>query len=57
MLAVLQCSSVPFNIKLDGKELPLGLGAIAAILFSIAGINLITKEVATGSGVVFRVRL
>jgi amino acid transporter len=44
---------VPFNIKLDGKELPLGLGAIAAILFSIAGINLITKEVATVSGVVF----
>lgn len=44
---------VPFNIKLDGYELPLGLGAIAAILFSIAGINLITKEVATVSGVVF----
>jgi amino acid transporter len=44
---------VPFNIKLDGNELPLGLGAIAAILFSIAGINLITKEVATVSGVIF----
>lgn len=44
---------VPFNIKLDGNELPLGLGAIAAILFSIAGINLITKEVATVSGVAF----
>jgi amino acid transporter len=44
---------VPFNIKLDGNELPLGLGAIAAILFSIAGINLITKEVATVTGVAF----
>lgn len=44
---------VPFNIRLDGNELPIGLGAIAAILFSIAGINLITKEVATVSGVAF----
>jgi hypothetical protein len=44
---------VPFNIKLDGNEIPLGLGAIAAILFSIAGINLITKQVATVSGVAF----
>jgi len=44
---------VPFNIKLDGYELPIGLGAIAAILFSIAGINLITKQVATVSGVAF----
>ena len=44
---------VPFNIKLDGYEVPLGLGAIAAILFSIAGINLITKQVATVSGVAF----
>ncbi|HSB11768.1 MAG TPA: APC family permease [Blastocatellia bacterium] len=44
---------VPFNIRLDGNELPLGLGVIAMILFSIAGINLITKEVATISGLVF----
>ena len=44
---------VPFNLRLDGNEIPLGLGAIAAILFSIAGINLITKEVATISGVTF----
>jgi amino acid transporter len=44
---------VPFNIPLGGNEIPLGLGAIAAILFSIAGINLITKQVATVSGVAF----
>jgi amino acid transporter len=46
---------VPFNIKLDGNELPIGLGVIAAILFSVAGINLITKEVATIWGVGFTV--
>ncbi|HEU4391126.1 MAG TPA: APC family permease [Blastocatellia bacterium] len=44
---------VPFNLKLDGKELPIGLAAIAVLLFSIAGINLITKQVATISGVAF----
>ena len=44
---------VPFNLRLDGNEIPLGLAAIAVILFSIAGINLITKQVATVSGVVF----
>jgi amino acid transporter len=44
---------VPFNIRLDGNEIPLGLGIIAALLFSIAGINLITKQVATISGVAF----
>jgi amino acid transporter len=44
---------VPFNLNLAGNEIPIGLGAIAAILFSIAGINLITKQVATISGVAF----
>ena len=44
---------VPFNIKLSSNELPIGLGATAALLFSVAGINLITKEVATISGVAF----
>jgi amino acid transporter len=44
---------VPFNVRLDGYEIPIGLGVIAAILFSIAGINLITKQVATVSGVAF----
>jgi amino acid transporter len=44
---------VPFNLRLDGHEIPVGLGVIALILFSIAGINLITKQVATVSGVAF----
>jgi len=44
---------VPFNFDLRGNEIPIGLGAIAALLFSIAGINLLTKEVATVSGVAF----
>ena len=44
---------VPFNLQLGGSEIPVGLGVIAVILFSIAGINLITKQVATVSGVAF----
>ncbi len=44
---------VPFNINLGGNEIPIGLGVIATLLFSVAGINLITKEVATISGVAF----
>src|SRR5713101_4450524 len=46
---------VPLNIKLDGYEIPLGLGIIATLLFSIAGINLITKQVATISGIAFTI--
>jgi amino acid transporter len=44
---------VPLNVRMDGYEIPVGLGVIALILFSIAGINLITKQVATVSGVAF----
>jgi amino acid transporter len=44
---------VPLNLRLDGNELPLGLGIIATLLFSVAGINLLTKQVATVSGVIF----
>lgn len=44
---------VPFNLNLGGNELPLGLGAVAAVLFSIAGVNLVTKQVATASGIAF----
>jgi hypothetical protein len=33
--------------------MPIGLGVIAMLLFSVAGINLITKEVVTISGVAF----
>jgi amino acid transporter len=44
---------VPFNLRVGNTELPLGLGVISLILFSIAGINLITKQVATVSGLIF----
>lgn len=44
---------VPFNINFGGNELPIGLGLIAALLFMIAGVNLITKQVATVSGLAF----
>lgn len=44
---------VPFNINLGGNEIPIALGMIAVLLFSVAGINLITKEVATVAGVAF----
>src|SRR2546426_12693221 len=46
---------VPFNLKIDSNEIPIGLGVIAALLFSVAGINLITKEVATISGIAFTI--
>ncbi len=46
---------VPFNLKLDGNEIPIGIGVIAALLFTVAGINLVTKEVATVSGIVFTI--
>jgi hypothetical protein len=44
---------VPFNITFGGKEIPIGLIVVAAILFFVAVINLITKQVATISGVAF----
>jgi len=46
---------VPFNLSLDRNELPIGLGVITALLFSIAGVNLVTKEVATVSGIAFTI--
>ena len=44
---------VPFNLSLNGSELPLGLAVITAVLFALASINLITKQVATISGTGF----
>jgi amino acid transporter len=46
---------VPFNLRLDGNELPIGLGVVTMLLFSVAGVNLITKEVATVSGIAFTI--
>src|SRR5438270_1805488 len=44
---------VPLNIRIGSKEIPLGLGAIMLILFSVAIVNLVTKQVATVSGIAF----
>ncbi len=44
---------VPLNLSLGGYELPLGLSLITVLLFAIAGINLVTKQVATLSGAAF----
>ena len=44
---------VPINFKIKGVELPIGLSAIFLILFLTAGMNLVTKRVATISGSIF----
>jgi amino acid transporter len=41
---------VPLNLKIKGREYPVGLAVIAMTLFTLAGINMITKQVATISG-------
>jgi amino acid transporter len=48
---------VPFNLRIRGVEIPIGLGLIALILFIIAIVNLFTKPAATVSGVVFSLLL
>jgi amino acid transporter len=48
---------VPFNPTIGGRELPLGLGLIAFVLFSAAVINLFTKQTATISGIAFTLLL
>src|SRR5262249_516696 len=48
---------VPMNVRLGGRELPVGLGLIALVLFSVATINLFTKVTATISGVGFTLLL
>ena len=44
---------VPLNLRVGGQELPLGLLAIAVVLFTVAVVNLFTKQVATIAGVGF----
>ena len=46
---------VPLNIDIGSNEIPIALGIITVLLFSVAGINLITKEVATVAGVAFTI--
>ena len=44
---------VPLNLKAGRMEIPLGLGFITLTLLAIAVTNLLTKEVATVSGIAF----
>jgi amino acid transporter len=44
---------VPFNVRVGGVEVPVGLGLILVVVFLSAIANLLTKEVATVSGLVF----
>jgi hypothetical protein len=44
---------VPFNVRVGGRELPIGVAVIALVLFTCAVINLFTKEIATISGLLF----
>ena len=46
---------VPFNVRIGSMEVPIGLGVITAILFSLCIVNLFTKEIATVSGVGFTI--
>jgi len=44
---------VPINLRIGGREIPVGLLVIAAVLFTCAVVNLFTKQVATIAGVGF----
>jgi amino acid transporter len=46
---------VPLNFHIKGREIPVGLGLITLTLFLLAGINVLTKEVATVSGICFTI--
>jgi Amino acid permease len=48
---------VPFNFRIRGVQIPVGLGLITLTLFLIAVTNLFTKPVATMAGGVFSVLL
>jgi len=44
---------VPLNPRILGREIPIGLGLITLTLIALCAINLLTKRVATISGVTF----
>jgi amino acid transporter len=48
---------VPLNPRVGGRELPIGLGLIALVLFAAAVVNLFTKQTATISGIGFTLLL
>ena len=46
---------VPFNFHIRGTEIPVGLAVITLVLFSLAVVNVLTKKVATISGLSFTI--
>jgi amino acid transporter len=44
---------VPFNLRIAGREIPIGLGLTTLVLGAVAIANLFTKQVATKYGVAF----
>ncbi|HWF67875.1 MAG TPA: APC family permease [Acidobacteriaceae bacterium] len=44
---------VPINLKIGKTEIPIGLLSVFLVLFSTALVNLLTKEIATISGIIF----
>lgn len=44
---------VPLNLRLGGTQFPVGLGAVFLVLLTVALVNLVTKRVATISGLFF----
>ena len=44
---------VPLNLKIGNIEIPLGLGLITLVLFTLCIVNLFTKQIATISGISF----
>jgi len=44
---------VPLNFVVNGKEIPVGLALVTLMLFTLACVNVLTKKVATISGVSF----
>jgi len=46
---------VPLNFRLGKTEIPVGLGLITLVLFAIAVVNILTKKVATISGLSFSI--
>ncbi len=46
-------SKVPLNLRIGSTEIPLGLISVFLVLLSTALVNLLTKSVATVSGIIF----
>ncbi len=44
---------MPINIKIGGKEIPVGMACVTLVLLTAAIVNLFTKSVATVSGLIF----